>query len=87
MNIPTVLAIAVLGSLAANALHWRGRSGERFLYYPQSGLLQFVFAAWIIATVVTSILFLARVIPLFAFLSVAVGVTAAPQLCSIARRQ
>ena len=57
MNIPTILAIAVLGSVAANALHWRGRRGERFLYQPQSGWLRFIFAAWTIATVVTAILF------------------------------
>ena len=87
MNIPTILAIAVLGSVAANALHWRGRRGERFLYQPQSGWLRFIFAAWTIATVVTAILFLAGVIPVPAFLGFALGLTVGHELYSIARRQ
>jgi len=87
MNIPTILAVALLGSVAINALHWGGRNGERFLYHPQSGWLRFLFAAWTIATVVTAILFLASAIPLPAFLGVALGMAIAHELYSIARRQ
>ena len=87
MNIPMILAIAVLGSVAANALHWRGRKDERFLYHPQSGWLRFTFVAWTIATVVTAVLFLAGVIPVPAFLGVALGLTIGHELYSIARRQ
>lgn len=73
--------------MVANALHWRGRSGERFFYYPQSGWLRLLFAAWTIATVVTAILFLTGVIPVPAFLGVALGLTIGHELYSIARRQ
>ena len=87
MNLPTILAIAVLASVAANALHWRGRSGERFLYYPQSGRLRLIFAAWTIGAVVMAILSLAGFIPSPAFLGVALGLTIGHELYSIARRQ
>ena len=86
MNIPTILVIAVLSSIAANALHWRGRSGERFSYYPQSGLLRHVFTVWTVTTLLAAILFLARILPLLAFVGVVTGMTVARELYSIARR-
>ena len=87
MNIPTILAIAVLGSVAANALHWRGRRDEQFLYHPQSGWLRFIFRVWTIATVVVAVLFLAGVIRGPAFIGIALGLTIGHQFYSIARRQ
>jgi len=87
MNIPTILTVAVLGSVAVNALHWRGRSDERFLYQPQCGWLRFIFATWTIATVVTAIPFLASAILSPALLSVALGMAIAHELYSIAQRQ
>jgi hypothetical protein len=87
MNISTILAIAGLSCVAVNALHWRQRSGERFLYQPQSGWLRFIFVAWMIATGVAAVLFLAGEIPGLAFLSVTLGMTSAHQLYSMAQRQ
>jgi hypothetical protein len=46
-----------------------------------------IFAAWTIATVFTAILFLAGIIPVPAFLGVALGLTIGHELYSIARRQ
>jgi hypothetical protein len=87
MNIATILAVAVLVSAAVNAIHWRGRKDERFLYHPQSGWLRVFFIAWTVATIVAAVLFLAGFIAVPAFLGVALGLTAAHQLYSIARRQ
>jgi hypothetical protein len=87
MNIPTILAIAVLGSVAANLIHWRWRKDEHFNYQPQSAFLRFLFLAWTIATVVASVLFLVGTIPAPAFLGIAFGLTIAHELYSIARRQ
>jgi hypothetical protein len=87
MNIPTILAFAVLGSLVANALHWRGRKNERFLYHPATGWLRILFNFWTVATVIVAGLFLASEIPAPTFLGVALGMTIAHELYSIARRQ
>ena len=78
---------AEIGSLAVNAIHLRGRKDERFLYHPQSGWLRFFFVAWTAATIVAAVLFLAGFIPVPAFLGVALGLTVAHELYSIARRQ
>ena len=86
MNIPTILAIAVLGSAAANALHWRGRRDERFLYHPQAGWFQIVFTAWTVATIAAAVLFLAGFIPVPLFLAVGLGLTIVHELYSLARR-
>ena len=87
MNIPTILAIAVLSSVTANLIHWRGRKDEHFIYQPQSGFLRFLFLTWTVATVAASILFLAGTIPVPLFLGVALGLTIAHELYSIAWRQ
>lgn len=87
MNIPDMLWIAVLGSGVANLIHWRGRKGEYFLYQPQSGFFTFLFFAWAVATVAASILFLTRTITMPLSLYVAVGLTIAQLLYSIAWRQ
>ena len=84
MNIPTILTIALLGSVAANFLHWRGRSNERFLYYPQSGSLRFVM---VVALFVATVSFMAGFISELAFLGVTFGMTITHELYSIARRQ
>lgn len=87
MNVPDILAIAVFVSVAANALHWSGRRNERLFYFPQSGRLRLVFAAWAVAAGVTALLFSTGVIPASAFLGVLVGLTVAYQLYSVGRRQ
>jgi hypothetical protein len=45
-TINRILAVAVLVSGVANALHWRGRAGEKFLSVPKSGWAMYVFFAW-----------------------------------------
>jgi CHASE2 domain-containing sensor protein len=86
MTSPSFLAIGFLGSLAANVLHWRGRSGERLLYLPAAGLLRLFFASWMIASPVTAIMFLLDVIPMLTFLGVSNSFCIAHQLYSIVRR-
>jgi hypothetical protein len=87
MDIPKILTIAVLGVGMLNFLHWRGPGEERFLYFPQTGWLRFIFAAWIIATFVTAILFLTGVISVLPFLSLTLGLSIAHVLYSIVRRR
>lgn len=84
---PSILATAFLGIAAANALHWRGRSGEQFLYTPKPGWLRFVFVFWTIAACVLAVLHLVEVIPRAVFPVVAVGLSVGQMLHSIARRQ
>jgi hypothetical protein len=84
MNIPTILAIAVLACLAANALHWRGRRSERFLYYPGAGWLLILFVLWTAATAAG--LYLAGLIPGLTFLVVGLGMFITHELYSIIRR-
>jgi hypothetical protein len=87
MDIPTILAFAVLGSITVNTLHWRGRSGELFFYYPQTGLLRIIYTVWGIATIVIAVLLLGRFVPAPAAVSVPLSMTVAHALYSIARRQ
>jgi hypothetical protein len=87
MNIPTILAIAVLACLAANALHWRGRRSERFLYYPGAGWLLILFVLWTAATATAAGLYLAGLIPGLTFLVVGLGMFITHELYSIIRRQ
>ena len=85
-NLTIFLAIAVLGSVAANLLHWRGRTDERFFYAPQPGWLRFVSIVWTVATGVSAVLFLLGFIPALAFLGVGMGFAIAHELYSIGRR-
>lgn len=87
MSISVFLAIAVLLSAAANLLHWRGRSDERFLYDPESGWLRFVLRAWTVLSIVASLLFLLGLISLPAFLGFSFGLSVALELYCIVRRQ
>lgn len=83
----TYLAFATLASFAVNAFHWSGLRDKQFLYYPQSGWPRYALNVWIVAVAVTAVLFLARVIPEYAFLGVTVGVSLTQQFYSIAQRQ
>ena len=87
MNSTTILAGAGLASVVANALHWRGRSDERFLYHPQSGWPRKLFIFWILANGIMAILLLADFVPAPAFLAVLFGFTIGHELYSIAHRQ
>ncbi len=86
VNIPNILAVAFLGSVAANLIHWRGRKGEQFLYLPQSGFLRSLFLAWTYATIAASVLFLAGTISAVIFIGVGVGLAIAHELYSVVRR-
>jgi hypothetical protein len=87
MNITLLLAVTVLCVAVANFLHWRGRSGGRFLYYPNLRWLRVVFMVWTIATVASAILFLTGTVPGLIFMAITWGLTIAYGLYSIARRQ
>jgi hypothetical protein len=87
MNITLFFAIAVLGSVAANLIHWSGRNGERFFYQPQSGWLRSIFLAWSIACVAAAVLGLFGRISGPAFMGIMTGFAIAQELHSIARRQ
>jgi len=86
MNMPLILALIALGSMAVNVLDWRFRGNERFLYQPQSRRLRFIFNAWTISTGLVTVLFLEAVIPELAFLSVFLGLVVLHSLYSIVRR-
>ena len=87
MNIPTILAIAVVASVVANFLHWRSRRDGRFLYYPQPGWIRFVFAVWTVSIIAAAVLFLAGFVSAPAFVAVTLSLTIAHEVYSIARRQ
>jgi hypothetical protein len=87
MNITIFFAIAVLGCVTANLIHWDGRNEERVIYQPHSGWLRFMLVAWSIASIAAAVLFLFGRISMPAFIGIAMGLTFAHELYSIARRQ
>jgi len=62
-----LLAMLLLGSVAANFWHSRGHDGERFVYYPKVGVWRAVNRTWMVAQSVFAILYLAGVFPLAVF--------------------
>ena len=85
MNIQTIFAIALLASLAINAIH--RRKDERFLYHPLAGWLRLTFTVWMIAVVVLAVLRLGGFIASQVFVVVALGFTITHEVYSIVRRQ
>jgi hypothetical protein len=91
MNIETfvtiLLVVLCLGSAAVNFLHWRGRASERFVYFPTAGILRAANWAWIIASIVSALLFLLNVLPAVAFLAIGISWNVAAEFYSIWYRQ
>ena len=87
MDIPTLLSVAVLGSIIANLINWRRRDGELFGYQPRPGFPRILFLSWTVAVGIASGLLLLRVIPASVFLGITLGFTIAHEWYSIIRRQ
>ena len=83
MNMNVLLAVAVLGSFAANVAHWRiGRSGP-FLSFPSAGWSRLAWAVISAAIVVLSILVLLGLAGETTILPVTMGLTAFYECYSI----
>jgi len=87
MDIRTFLLIGVLSSVAANLIHWHGRKDERFIYLPRTRFLRSLFFGWTIAMLAAAGSYLAGALSAPVFLGVALGLTIAQALYSIARRE
>ena len=87
MSIAAYWSIAVLGSVFANVVHWRGGKAGPFIFHPEHIALQVVYYAWCSATVTISVLFLLYCIPAGVFIVTSMSMCIAQMLYSIACRQ
>lgn len=64
-----LLLILCLAGAAANFLHWCGRAGEKFFYFPEAGVPRVINTVWLIA-VIASIFLSRKILPFIALLAI-----------------
>ncbi len=62
MNASALIPLSFIALFAVNAMHWHGRTDERFTYFPGAGILKALLLLLNIASIVLAILFFAGIV-------------------------